>query len=71
MATIYDMDAMELTCGLQGSVVCDEAIQCARRMAADREESVILEDDDVLYQVDTDGTITEVDPADIGFEVAS
>lgn len=46
MAAIYDADYNIITQGLQGCSRCDEAIQMARRMAAERQECVILNDDD-------------------------
>lgn len=59
MASIYDYhNGYTITEGLQGSSVCDEAITAARRIAADREEPVLLEDDDGEWIVHPDGTIT-------------
>ena len=55
-ATIYDYETAEyITQGLQSTLVCDEAIQAAKRIAADRGEPVILEDDG-------DGSKTKVYP---------
>ena len=46
MASIYDYQtAHDIAVGLQGSAVCDEAIQAARASATDRDEPVVLEDD--------------------------
>lgn len=56
MAEIYSQDGNELTVGLQGSAVCDEAIQSARRIAKDRGESVRLEDDGEAWDVYPDGS---------------
>jgi len=61
MATIYSQDGMEITVGLQGSSVCDEAVQAAKRIAADRQESVRLEDDDGNWDVYPDGRVDEAD----------
>lgn len=47
MAAIYDYETGdEITVGLQGCDVCDEAIQAAQRIADDRGEDVHLVDDD-------------------------
>ena len=43
---IYTMDGNELTVGLQGSRVSDEAIHAAQRSADLRGEDVLLVDDD-------------------------
>jgi hypothetical protein len=55
MATIYDKNGEHLTQGLQGSAVCDEAIQCARRLAARGGETVCVDDDGEYYAVEADG----------------
>ena len=55
MATIYDQDGFTLTQGLQGSIVCDEAIQTARRIATKRGETVYLHDDGTQWRVEPDG----------------
>lgn len=68
MATIYNVNAEYLTQGLQGSAVCDEAIITARRMAAERDEDVIIEDNDEFTLVHPDGTSEEVTAKEIGFE---
>lgn len=57
MAEIYSMDGEEITVGLQGSSVCDEAIRAAKRIARDRGETVRLEDDGELWDVHADGTV--------------
>jgi len=59
MAEIYDKNANYLAEGLQGSKVCDEAIQAARWLAAERDEDVFLEDDDKRLTVHPDGTTEE------------
>jgi hypothetical protein len=60
MATIYDPETGNtLTDGLQGSKVCDEAINAARRKAADRGKDVVLEDDDGTWLVKPDGSAEE------------
>jgi len=43
-ATIYEMDGHVATDGVQSGRVCDAAVQMAKRMAADRRRSVIVED---------------------------
>lgn len=60
MAAIYDLEGCALTQGLQGSDTSDEALQTARRMAADRGEAVHLDDDDGEWLVDPDGSCDEV-----------
>ena len=58
-ATIYDYETAEyITQGLQSTRVCDEAIQAAKRIAAERGEPVILEDDgdESVTKVNPDGT---------------
>lgn len=58
MAEIYDLEnGDEITVGLQGSDVCDEAIRAARNIAADRNETVQLVDDDGTWDVYPDGKI--------------
>jgi len=61
MADIYTMNGEEITMGLQGSSVCDEAIQAAKATAKDREETVRLEDDGELWDVSPDGSVEEGD----------
>jgi hypothetical protein len=61
MAKIYNQDGYVLTEGLQGCTVCSEAIQVAQSMARDRNEPVILEDDDGTWLVPVDGLATEID----------
>ena len=56
MATIYDADGYILTAWLQGSEVCDEAIQAAQRIADHRGEPVKLHDDDGRWLVYPAGT---------------
>jgi len=47
MAALYDYETgEEITNGLQGCNVCDEAIQTAERAADERDEPVHLHDDD-------------------------
>jgi len=62
MAEIYTMNGEEITVGLQGSAVCDEAIHAAKRIAADRGEAVRLEDDGELFDVFPDGTVEDGEP---------
>lgn len=57
MAEIYTGDGEEITVGLQGSAVCDEAIRAAKRIATDRGEAVYLEDEDDQLTVHPDGTV--------------
>ena len=62
MAEIYTQAGEEITVGLQSSAVCDEAIQAAQGIAADRAECVRLEDDGDAWDVHPDGTIKEAEP---------
>ncbi len=55
MATIYDSNGNTLSEGLQGSDVCDEAINLARQLANERGEAVTLEDDDGEWEIEPDG----------------
>lgn len=55
MATIYTLDSEILTDGLQGCSHSDEALNIARRIAADRGEAVLLDDEDGLWRVHPDG----------------
>ena len=59
MAEIYDMDGNEVTVGLQGSAVCDEAILTAQFLAGELEETLRLEDDGEVFNVSPSGEITE------------
>lgn len=60
MAEIYDLETgNEISAGLQGSAVCDEAIQAAKGIAADRNEPVQLVDDDEVWDVYPDGRVEE------------
>lgn len=65
MAAVYDRSTgAELTAGLQGCRVCDEAIQCAERLADARGEVVRLVDDDgewLVYPL-VDGRRESADP---------
>lgn len=65
MATIYSSDGYEITAGLQGCSVCDEAIQAAYRIAEDRDEEVILEDDDGTWAITPDGDSALISRADL------
>ena len=58
MATIYNRDGNTITEGLQGCDTCDEAVQAARRIAKDRNQTVYLEDDDGFWAVPPRGKIT-------------
>ena len=58
MVDIYTMTGEEITMGLQGSAVCDEAMQAAKAIARDRGETVRLEDDGDLLDVHPDGRVT-------------
>ncbi|MFM1991296.1 MAG: hypothetical protein RJA99_4253 [Pseudomonadota bacterium] len=59
MATIYTTDGDYLSQGLQGSDVCDHAIQTARMWAEQRNEAVVLEDDDGVWLVQPDGSTSD------------
>jgi hypothetical protein len=59
-ATILDWTTAEtIAAGLQPAARCDEAIIAARRIAADRDEPVLLDDSDGVWRVDPDGSATE------------
>lgn len=55
--SIYNANAEQLTAGLQGPEVCDEAKIAAQRLANDRGESVWIGPDDAEW-----GDLTEVEP---------
>ena len=59
MAEIYSKNGEEITAGLQGSSVCNEAIRAAKNIARDRGEEVMLQDDDGRWTVYPDGTAEE------------
>ena len=61
MAEIYTQTGDEITVGLQGSAVCDEAIRAAKGIASDRGESVRLEDDGECWDVYPDGSVEVAD----------
>lgn len=58
MAALYTTFGEAITVGLQGSVVCDEAIQAAKALARDRGHDVVLDDDDGSYLVSPDGSVS-------------
>lgn len=64
MAEIYTQNGEEITVGLQSSAVCDEAIQAAKGIAADRGETVRLEDDGEAFDVSPDGNVETAEPWD-------
>jgi hypothetical protein len=72
MATIYNAEtAVPITQGLQGCMVCDEAIISAKRIAEGRDEDVILEDDDGYWLVSPSGDVREIGAAEassMGFD---
>lgn len=56
MAEIYSYQTADtLAAGLQGCNTCDEALQMARELAAERHETVVLEDDDGNWAISPDG----------------
>jgi len=59
MANIYDAAGYSITEGLQGCTVCDEALQIARDIAADRRQPVFLEDDNGDWLIFPNGDIDE------------
>lgn len=62
MASILNYQTGEyITQGLGGCNTCDQAIQTARKMAKDRQEPVVLDDDDGQWIVQPDGTVEESD----------
>lgn len=62
MANIYSIDGMYLAEGMQGSSVCDEAWLAAKSIAAERDEDVMLEDDDGNWIIHPDGSREEAGP---------
>ena len=63
MAAIYSyMDDEPLAEGLQGSDVCDEALDMALDLAEEYSEPVLLVDDDGEWIVHPDGTVERYDP---------
>lgn len=59
MAAIYTLAGDQITVGLQGCDICDEAIQAAARIADRRGEPVQLSDDDgewLVYPAAEDGS---------------
>lgn len=62
VASVYDYETSDtITTGLQTADVCDEAIQSARRIAANLNKTVVLEDSDGLWIVHPDGECVEMD----------
>lgn len=60
-AAIYDVRTGDvITEGLQTCRVCDEALNMARRIAAERGEPVLLVDADGHWHVQPDGDCEEV-----------
>lgn len=58
-STIYDLDGNTITDGVESQQVCDATINTARRIAADRKRSVVVEDRGVeqCYRVTPAGHI--------------
>lgn len=62
MASILNYQTGEyITQGLQGCTTCDAAIQAAKRIAADTQQPIVLDDDDGQWIVYPDRSITESD----------
>jgi len=55
-ATIYNANGEQLTTGLQSRKVCDEAIQTAKSLASDLDQTVYLEDGEDKTTVHPDGS---------------
>ena len=56
MAAIYHYQTGDvITEGLPGSEICDEAWRCALEMARERNEPVVLDDDDGCWVIHPDG----------------
>lgn len=62
MAEIYTQHGEEITVGLQGSAICDEAMLAAQRIAAQRGETVRLVDGDDEWDVHPDGSYEVAEP---------
>src|SRR5690606_21012403 len=58
-STIYDLDGNIITDGVQSQRVCDATINAARRLAADRKRSVVVEDrgTEECYRVTPSGLV--------------
>jgi hypothetical protein len=71
MAYILDWnDNSLITEGLQGCIVCDEAVQIARQIAQERRAPVVLNDDDGWWRVGPRGGIrrlTRIEKHNAGF----
>lgn len=64
MASIYDLDSGQaITAGLQGSSVCNEAINVAKNIAKERRRTVLLEDDDGDWLVGPSGRVRKSTPS--------
>ncbi len=61
MAHILDRQGDFITEGLQSCTVCDDAINLALKLAAKRNESVFLVDEDGNWQVHPNGHIDQQD----------
>ena len=59
MAEIYDYaTGQEMSMGLQGCDICDEAIQTAVRLAKSDSRTVELHDDDGVWRITPSGAVT-------------
>lgn len=63
MAAIYTLDSETITEGLQGCSQSDEALHAARRITADRGETVVLDDADGIWLVAPDGSYSPFEGA--------
>jgi len=56
MAAIYNVQTGDtIASGLNGSKLCDQAVQIAWRIAVERGETVVLEDDDGDWLIHPNG----------------
>lgn len=59
MATIYTVNGVQLSAGLESSAVSDQAKQFAKSTAREINEAVVLEDDGVQWTVYPTGRMVE------------
>lgn len=66
MAEIYDYEeGYEITVGLQGSKICNEASDTAFDIAKNFNKSVLLVDDDGYFEITPDGTCRELENSEV------
>jgi hypothetical protein len=64
MAALYDLNSGHtITEGVQGSSVCNDALNMAKAIAKERRRTVILDDDDGEWLIGPSGRIRRFTPA--------